>query len=181
MTNQQKFNALARSTKRSGIEELLQYLETIEFFNAPASTKYHLSIPGGLVIHSINVAEFMLNECKKISTVHDISYDSIVISALFHDVGKAKYFGKQMYIPNYLDDPETQPQFMYNKSRLNVMHEIVSLQIVSKFINLNEEETFAILYHNGLYSPLGESTKGKEQKLQQLLHFSDMWSSRFLE
>ena len=111
----------------------------------------------------------------------NISADSIIICSLLHDVGKAGYYGKQMYIPNSLDDPDTQPQFMYNKSRLEVIHEIVSIQIVSSFIKLNEQEVFAILYHNGLYSPLGETIKGKEQKLQQILHFADMYASRFLE
>jgi 23S rRNA maturation-related 3'-5' exoribonuclease YhaM len=172
---------LAMSVNRKGMIDLLEHLEQIGFFKAPASTKYHLSVPEGLLIHSLKVCDFMLDDCSEIISNHEISKDSVIISSLFHDVGKAGYFGKQMYIPNCLDDPENQPQFMYNKTRLEVMHEIVSIQIVSKFIELNEEETFAILYHNGLYSPLGDSTKGKEQKLQQLLHFADMFASRFLE
>ena len=179
--NKSKFIDLAINTGRKGMANLLEHLEQIEFFTAPASTKYHLSIPEGLLIHSLNVCDFMLSECNEIINSNDISRDSVIISSLFHDAGKAGYFGKQMYIPNCLDEPESQPSFSYNKNRLDVMHEIVSIQIVSNYIQLSEEETFAILYHNGLYSPLGDSTKGKEQKLQQLLHFADMWCSRFIE
>jgi 23S rRNA maturation-related 3'-5' exoribonuclease YhaM len=53
--------------------------------------------------------------------------------------------------------------------------------IASKFIELTEEEEFAILYHNGMYVSSGRDIQGKERPLQQLLHFSDMWCSRFVE
>ncbi len=41
--------------KRPGADKLLAWLETTDFFEAPASTRFHLSCPGGLVEHSIHV------------------------------------------------------------------------------------------------------------------------------
>lgn len=38
---------------RPGADKLLAWLETTDFFEAPASTRFHLSRPGGLVEHSI--------------------------------------------------------------------------------------------------------------------------------
>ena len=35
-----------------GSEEFLRWLEGTDFFTAPASTKYHLCTPGGLVLHN---------------------------------------------------------------------------------------------------------------------------------
>ena len=43
--------------KRPGADALLAWLEKSDFFTAPASTRFHLSEPGGLVKHSVHVYE----------------------------------------------------------------------------------------------------------------------------
>ena len=45
---------------REGSEELLLYLERSDFFEAPASTRFHLACGGGLCIHSLNIYERLL-------------------------------------------------------------------------------------------------------------------------
>lgn len=45
---------------RPGSDKLLAWLETTDFFEAPASTRFHLSRPGGLVEHSIHVYDRLL-------------------------------------------------------------------------------------------------------------------------
>ena len=60
MTNvaklQEEFETLVKKNiKRDGIDNLLQYLESSDFYTSPASTQYHGSYAGGLVEHSINV------------------------------------------------------------------------------------------------------------------------------
>ena len=49
--------------KREGSEQLLEFLcsENSDFFTAPASTKYHLSTEGGLLIHSKNVNDSIVS------------------------------------------------------------------------------------------------------------------------
>ncbi|NRY58839.1 23S rRNA maturation-related 3'-5' exoribonuclease YhaM [Clostridium acetobutylicum] len=96
-------------------------------------------------------------------------------------------FGKLNYIPNLISDrkggyvqSEKKP-FTTNSNLLSVPHEIRSIQIASHFIELTEEENFAILYHNGMYSDLKYQLNGKERSLQMLLHFADMWASRVIE
>ena len=44
-----KFINLLKSVKREGINELLDFLENTDFYNAPASTKFHSSYKGGLL------------------------------------------------------------------------------------------------------------------------------------
>ena len=39
---------------RPGAEKLLDWLDRNGFFTAPASTKHHLAIPGGLALHSLH-------------------------------------------------------------------------------------------------------------------------------
>ena len=43
--------------KREGAGSLLSWMEKSDFFQAPASTRYHLSEPEGLVKHSVHVYE----------------------------------------------------------------------------------------------------------------------------
>ena len=75
---------------------------------------------------------------------------------------------------------ESKP-FEVNKDLIPVDHEIRSVKIASKFIELTEEEELAILWHNGLYGNFKYQIQNKETPLYLLLHFSDMWASRIVE
>lgn len=168
------------ATGRTGIPELLEHMEEIGFYDAPCSSKFHLSTPGGLAEHSINVCETAMNiaEALYFDDGTDIEMkDSIIICSLLHDLGKAGQFDKPNYIQN--EDQEKGP-FTTNKDLLFVPHEVRSIAIISKFIPLTEEEQFAILYHNGLYGEL-KGCKGNETPLYMILHFADMWASRVIE
>ena len=60
MDHKQKFIDLYKEhIQRAGADELLAWMETTDFFTAPASTRYHCACPNGLVMHSINVFEVM--------------------------------------------------------------------------------------------------------------------------
>ena len=71
--------------------------------------------------------------------------------------------------------------YISNPDLLYVDHEVRSIAIVSRFIELTEEEQQAILWHNGLYGPFKYEIQGKETPLYMLLHFADMWASRVIE
>jgi len=47
---------------REGADRLLEWLQTTDFFTAPASTRYHCACPSGLVQHSVNVYEVMMEK-----------------------------------------------------------------------------------------------------------------------
>lgn len=53
--NKDRFVSLVRPINREGINELVEFLEKSDFYTAPASTRFHCSIPEGLLIHSLNV------------------------------------------------------------------------------------------------------------------------------
>lgn len=191
--------SLLISTGRSGIMELLDHMEQCGFYNAPCSSKYHLSTPGGLAEHSYNVCEKALEIATALYGEENLSIeflDSIAICSLLHDIGKAGQFGKPNYKPEIHHEEAITPEnandpniatenvsivYASNENLLFVPHEIRSIAIISKFIELTEEEQFAILYHNGLYTDLGNAVKGKETPLYMILHFADMWASRVVE
>lgn len=176
--------------------ELLRYMEENGFYKAPCSTRYHLAKEGGLAQHSYNVymvADLLFSVLYDGDKEYADLKDSLALCALLHDLGKMGQYGKANYVPNMLKgratkanpDPEpyqspTQP-FNTNAELLPVDHEVRSIQILSQFIELTEEESWAILMHNGMYGSFRYQIQGKETPLYLLLHMADMWASRVLE
>ena len=56
--------------KRKGIDKLLEYLETTDFFTAPASTAFHGAHERGLVLHSLSVYDV----AKEMNTNLDLGF-----------------------------------------------------------------------------------------------------------
>ena len=176
-----RFDELISKVKRPGMDKLMETLEDSGFFYAPASSGYHLAKDGGLLEHSVNVANLALKLEDRLE--HGASRESIILVALFHDLGKAGDYGKSNYVENILKSgkrSEAKP-FETNKELLAIPHEVASVAILNRHILLSEEEAFAILYHNGLYTNIGYGLRGNEKPLQMLLHFADLWASRVVE
>ena len=182
---------LLRETERDGIENLISWMNDNGYFTAPCSTHHHLCKEGGLAEHSFNVFMRMTKLCTALLGEEETrnNHAAITICSLLHDIGKCGQFGKPYYVENYLSkvDKEGNPirssakPYVSNSELMNVSHDIRSAIILSKFIQLTEEEQYAILYHNGLYGDLKYQISGKETPLYMLLHFADMWASRVNE
>ena len=56
-----KFDKNTAHITRPGVDKLIAWLETTDFFKAPASTKFHGNYEGGLLAHSLYVTEFAIN------------------------------------------------------------------------------------------------------------------------
>ncbi|MCQ2771214.1 MAG: HD domain-containing protein [Clostridia bacterium] len=173
------------STKIKGIGKLVEHMEKEGFFTAPCSGKHHLCKEGGLAEHSLNVLKTAISLDASLGTAKEgtFSYNDLVITCLLHDLGKMGDYSKANYVPNVLKSgkvSEAEP-FKTNKDLLYVPHEVRSIAIAERFINLTEEQEFAILYHNGLYGDFRYTIQGKETPLYLILHFADMWCSRVTE
>lgn len=184
LDNKQYIIEHLKKTKREGINALIEYMEECGFFEAPCSSQYHLSCEFGLVQHTRNVME--IAEKIGIALYGGAEYnkiqDSVVISAILHDLGKMGQFEKPLYIPNLLKNGEVgKKPYITNPDLLNIPHEVRSVVIASMYIDLTEEEQFAILYHNGLYGDFKYEISGKETPLYLIIHFADMWASRVIE
>lgn len=180
------------------MKSLLEWMDNNGFYTSPCSGGSHLSKEGGLAEHSLNVLEAMGNLYAALyagKTEYQQEFmNSCTICALLHDLGKAGDWGKPGYVPNMIKDgrptkaepeqkykqSETKP-FETNKELYPIDHEIRSVKIASKFIELTEDEEMAILWHNGLYGNFRYLIQGKETPLYMLLHFADMWASRVIE
>ena len=171
-------------------------LEEIGFFEAPCSGGNHLACQFGLVHHSRNV--MMAAENIGYALLGKVKYaeirDSVIIAAALHDLGKCGDFGKQMYVPNMIKDgrpTKAEPEQKYKQSEskpfkrnpalLPLDHATRSIKLATLFIDLTEDEEFAIRYHDGLYESANYAVKGNETPLYLILHYADLWSSRVTE
>jgi len=181
-----EFEGYLKNTKREGIESLIDYLFQEGFGEAPASGGNHSHQKGGLLEHSLNV----LHTAEKLSValiggknMTDELRNSIVIVSLLHDIGKVGDFGKQMYVENILKSgkqSEAKP-WKRNPELSAVPHAVRSVKLATLFIDLTEEEEWAILTHDGMYDYAKTFLQGHESQLFMILHWSDMWASRVLE
>ena len=95
--DREQFKAILTSTGRKGVEQVIAKLNELGFFEAPASTRFHLSCKGGLLEHSMNVyqAAVMLREQAikaRPELDEQLPIDSVAICTLLHDVCKTDIY-----------------------------------------------------------------------------------------
>ena len=132
---------------REGADRLLEWLQTTDFFTAPASTRYHCACPSGLVQHSVNVYEVMME--KHFDPETD-SAESFALCALLHDVCKAQFYkistrnvknektGQWEKVPYYT----IEDAFPYGHGEKTVF-------LIERFVRLKPAEATAIRWHMG--------------------------------
>ena len=98
-SNKQEFISLLKSTGREGVDDLIEYLDEGKnhFFNAPASTRFHLDHDGGLVEHSLNVCHAALKLREAAIEMRPeleplLPRDSVIVASLLHDICKANIY-----------------------------------------------------------------------------------------
>lgn len=143
---------LLQSTQREGMDKLIDSLVDSDFFEAPASTKFHGAYKGALAKHSLKVwgllSEFVV---KTDLILHPdrtadrkplkVGRNNIVVAALLHDVCK---------IDTYIPTPGEKQPYKWNKSRPEG-HARRSLGLIKKHIRLEAIEEMMIRFHMGIY------------------------------
>lgn len=158
---------------------LMKFVETeTEYLMAPASTKFHLCKEGGLLEHSVNVAETLLK--IKATLAPEIRDESCVIVGLLHDLGKAGMPNNPLYLKNPPDSKWKQPYY-WNRDLIYLSVPVRSLYLIAPRFPLTEEEAQAIVYHDGQYVEDNRSVAMHETPLTLLLQYADTWSSMVVE
>lgn len=165
--------------------------EKTDYLTAPASTKYHMSCEHGLLIHSLSVTSLMF-DLRDTYKFNEITDDSIVLTGLFHDLGKVG--DPDIRQPMYLECEATEKQkaagygpsqpYKYNEgcdSRAHLEHAHGSIFLITRMMQLSREEFQAILIHDGMILPANQAYSMKECKLQTILHQADVNSAKWLE
>lgn len=176
---------------REGNEKLLKWLVDSDFFTAPASSKFHNAVTGGLCDHSLNVfdraVELIENENKKESSpFKNITMENIAIATLLHDVCKVNFYEVQLRNVKVDGIWEQVPYFSVNDS-LPYGHGEKSVYIISGFMKLTRDEAMAINWHMGGFDKRvlgGDYSLSKafaDYPFATIVHIADIMATYFDE
>lgn len=188
MNTKENIITILTATERIGMDKMIDFLETSDFFTAPASTKYHLAYEGGLAEHSLSVRNTLLKLNEMF--VAGIPSDSLDVVALLHDVCKTGFYvQKQKWRKDDHNKWETYVEWDVEDT-LPIGHGEKSLYLISKFIKLSDAEAAAVRWHMTAFDagihfdyPSGYAFRAAAKKypLVTLLFLADYGSSQLLE
>lgn len=170
----QQFIMLCEMAKRDGMNELLEWLETTDFYTAPASRAYHGAYSGGLVEHSLNVY-YELKRLLKAYPEIQIPEESVIISALFHDLCKVNFYtAEQRNRKNDAGVWEKYDVYAIHEKFCFGGHGSKSVFLAQHFIKLTPEEAVAINCHMASWDGNKDVGSAFEQcPFAWLLHVAD--------
>lgn len=144
-----------RNPDEANVESLLTWLESTDFFTAPASTKYHDCAVRGLVAHSLRVYNKMC-DMWTVPDFSDVPIHSAAIVALVHDWCKIGLY--EQYEKNVKNEQtgRWEKELAYRHTTNNVIgsfgHGATSMFLASRLFRLTNEEALAIRWHMGEYN-----------------------------
>lgn len=193
-----RFEAELSKVQRPGMDKLLEYIRGSDFYRAPASTKYHLACPGGLLQHSLNVLDalrglLLFNSitssweyrtaCKVVDTIPD---DSVIIMALLHDICKTHFYSTSTR--NQKNDRTGQWEkvpFYTIDDKMPLGHGAKSAMIIKQYTTLTSQEMYTIWHHMGMTGDYeNDIAVGKSIEMYPAvlaLQTADMMASKFME
>lgn len=164
------------SIEREGAGELYEWLKTTDFFDAPASTRFHGCEPGGLCEHSVNVWEEFLRLHKVYPDII-VTPESVAIVTLLHDLCKIGCYKREFRNKKENGIWKSVPGYVFNESFAFGGHGAKSMYLIQKFMRLTDEEAVAINCHMGFADRgSGDYTIGNaydQNPLAWLLHVAD--------
>ncbi len=158
--------------ERTGSLAMWSVLNEIGFFTSPASARHHMNLPGGLVIHSINVTKAAIELCET-PRFKNCDKRAVMVAALLHDVCKA---GK------YIEKPDG--GYRYEDTRM-LGHGEESVILIQRWLHLTDKEVLAIRWHMGAYT--GERDWDTLSKVYDscpealCVHMADMIATHIME
>ena len=159
-----EISLLLLSTKRKGIENVIQYLESSGYYDAPSSINRHHNWRGGLAQHCLGVYLTAKEHAE------GLPEDSLIIAGLLHDICKAR---KLYYDENGI---------IHHRHTHIHGHGYRSIKILEECgLELTEEERLAIRWHMGGHHAKNEEVeevkKARNMKLWQVIHYADHWDA----
>lgn len=150
-----------KTIERDGVDKLIRYLQTGDFYTAPASTRFHGNYAGALAEHSLNVAALLLqkNEQYKLG----LSDATCLLCGICHDLCKVNFYtvdykNQKVYAPDGSKsdakgrfDWQTVPVYVVDDG-FPVGHGEKSVIMLQNFMRLTQEEILLIRWHMGPFA-----------------------------
>lgn len=154
----EEFIELLHSTERDGVDDVIEGLEGMGFFIAPASANHHLNIEGGLLLHSLNTckAALMVWEGMKAlepGLVKEVGRDSVIIASLLHDVCKSDIYVRSVKKrKNALGMWEDCEGYKVTYKKFPMGHgEKSVILLLCNGLEMTDDEMLAIRWHMGAW------------------------------
>lgn len=181
----ERYLELLNSINREGMDNLIKFLESSDFFTAPASTKFHGNYEGGLLEHSLKVYDILEEKVKNLKIDVSFTDDTLKLVALLHDICKVNFY-KMDYrnVKNASGVWEKVPYYTVDDT-IPYGHGEKSVMMLTEYIKLTPEEKYAIRWHMGfsepkeLYNTLGQAMK--KYPLILLVHEADLEATYFFD
>lgn len=168
-------DSVAEYVSRDGVDRLMGWLDSTDFYTAPASSRYHGAYEGGLVEHSLDV----MDELFRLDDAYEFGFstESMALVALFHDLCKVGCYTADTR--NVKDDNgvwHKVPCYRFDESFPFGGHGSKSVFLLQSFITLTPEEAVAINCHMGQFDATTYSNPSRAFETYPLawaLHVAD--------
>lgn len=162
--NKDTIISLLRSTKREGMENVIEYLNNSCFFIVPSSIHRHHNWRGGLAQHCLGVCMIALE------LINELQKEGVIVAGLLHDICKARKL--------YYDEDGV----IHHRHTHIHGHGYRSIKILEECgLELSAEERLAIRWHMGGHhaknDEVEEVKKARNMKLWQVIHHADHWDA----
>lgn len=175
---------LTENVTRVDVQPFLTWLETTDFYTAPASTRFHGACECGLVMHSLNVYEVMKNRFY----TPEESLESYTLVTLLHDLCKANFYKAGFRNVKNEGTGQWEKVPTYNvEDRFPFGHGEKSVYLIERFIRLKPAEAIAIRWHMGGFDDavrggsFAISNAFDEYPLAVKLHLADLEATYLVE
>lgn len=161
--------------EREGADKLLAWLDSTDFFKAPASTRFHECYFGGLEEHSVKVWNELIRLLKAYPEVK-VTAETAAIVSLLHDVCKVGCYKTELRNKkNERGEWIKVPVYTFNEDFSFGGHGSKSVYLIQKFMKLTDEEAVAINCHMGVeHGNFAVNDAYRQFPLAFLLHTADM-------
>ena len=181
----EEFLKILRTVNREGMEDFIKFLESTDFFTAPASTRFHGNYAGGLVEHSMKVYEILKHKVENSILKIDIPEESIIIIGLLHDICKTNFYKVDFRnAKNALGVWEKVPYYTIEDT-IPYGHGEKSVMMITEYMKLTPEEKYCIRWHMGFTEPKEQYTTiglaYKKYPLALLVHEADLEATYFYD
>ena len=147
--NINRFEAEMTKVTRDGVDKLMAFIRKSDMYAAPASTRFHLSVTGGLLQHSLNVLDALRANLTKnddgtysyevagVPAVR-VTEENVIIMALLHDICKTYFYttgkrGESKHSLLVLTERKTRNELIY------LLYEHTTEQVCKRLDQLEAE------------------------------------------
>lgn len=157
--NINRFEAEMAKVTRDGVDKLMAFIRKSDMYAAPASTRFHLSVTGGLLQHSLNVLDALrANLTKNDDGTYSyevagvpaarVTEENVIIMALLHDICKTYFYTTEIRNRKVGGKWEQYEAFAVD-DKIPYGHGEKSVMMIEEYMKLQPVERYAIRWHMG--------------------------------